>query len=513
MKTKTKIVLATVSGVFYFLGFVGFDQWYLAWLAFVPLLIALHRTQAAKNAFFLSWWMGTVSFLGGYYWIVHLLQTFAYLSLPLATLGYLLLCIGQGLVFALFGVLAWTLCKRRGMSWSWSAPLALVVAEFIFPMLFPSYTANSQAWIPYLTQVVDIGGVLFLSGIIALINGVIAELILAKMENRAIPWKHGAVALASLVLTISYSTIRMHYLALWEASSPHLKVAIIQANVGAGDKHLRVEEGIDRYREMSDQAMNIPGVGLLVWPESGFNRVVTSSSNLTGAVATEPKVPMVIGALRGEHDGRRRKIWNSVLVVNPDGAIGGAYDKVKLLIFGEYLPGQEHFPEVFDWLVKVGLLPYLSVFERGQSLAPIAVGNYQFSANVCYEDILPRHIRELMAIRDSRGLVPQAMVNVTNDSWYGPVEPKIHLALATFRAIEHRRWLIRSTATGISAFVDSAGRVVRKSAFEKAEILVQEVPMLSGGATVYGIIGDLVGWLALGFCVLRLVMHRSGIHK
>lgn len=509
MKTKTKIILATISGVLYFLGFVGFDQWYLAWLAFVPLLIALHRTQAAKGVFFLSWWMGTVSFLGGYYWIVHLLETFAHLSVPLAILGYLLLCIEQGLVFALFGVLAWTLCQRRGMSWSWSVPLALVVAEFVFPMLFPSYTANSQAWIPYLTQVVDIGGVLFLSGIIALVNGVLAELILAKMEGRAIPWKHGVVALASLVFTISYSALRMHSLAAWEASSPHLKVAIVQANVGAGDKHLRVEEGIHRYRDMSDQAMNMRGVGLLVWPESGFNRVVTSSANLSGAVATEVKVPMLIGALRGERDGQRRKTWNSVLAVNPGGTIGETYDKVKLLIFGEYLPGQDYFPEIFNWLVEVGILPYLSVFERGQSLAPITVGKYQFSANVCYEDILPRHIRELMGVKNSRGLAPQAMVNVTNDSWYGPVEPKIHLALSTFRAIEHRRWLIRSTATGISAFVDSAGRVVRKSALEKAEILVQQVPMLSGGSTVYGIIGDLVGWLALSFCVLRLVKRNS----
>jgi apolipoprotein N-acyltransferase len=77
------------------------------------------------------------------------------------------------------------------------------------------------------------------------------------------------------------------------------------------------------------------------------------------------------------------------------------------------------------------------------------------------------------------------------------VEPGIHLALSVFRAVEHRRWLIRSTVTGISAFIDSNGRIVQRSGFETAETLTQDVPMVVGGATVYGIIGDLLGWLAV----------------
>jgi apolipoprotein N-acyltransferase len=100
------------------------------------------------------------------------------------------------------------------------------------------------------------------------------------------------------------------------------------------------------------------------------------------------------------------------------------------------------------------------------------------------------------------------MVNGTNDSWYGPVEPRIHLALAMFRAIEHRRWLIRSTATGISAFVDSAGRLVQQSEFEKAQTLVQDVPMVAGGRTVYAVLGDWIGWLALAASAVGLFWRR-----
>ena len=113
-----------------------------------------------------------------------------------------------------------------------------------------------------------------------------------------------------------------------------------------------------------------------------------------------------------------------------------------------------------------------------------------------------------MASVDDKGHRPHALVNATNDSWYGPVEPGIHLALAMFRAIEHRRWLIRSTATGLSAFVDSAGRLVQKTDFEKAQTLVQDVPMIEGGATVYGVIGDLLGWLSLAAVAVGLLQKR-----
>jgi apolipoprotein N-acyltransferase len=103
------------------------------------------------------------------------------------------------------------------------------------------------------------------------------------------------------------------------------------------------------------------------------------------------------------------------------------------------------------------------------------------------------------------------MFNGTNDSWYGPVEPRIHLALSVFRAVEHRRWLIRSTATGISAFIDANGRIVEQSDFEKAQTITRDVPMIKAGPTLYGRIGDLLGWLSLvGVSAALLVRRKSG---
>lgn len=504
--------LATLSGVLYFLGFVGFDHWYLEWIAFAPLLVALDGAKTGRRALLLSWLMGLVTHLGGYHWVVALLQRFANLTLPLSVLGYVLLCVLQGASFAAFGWLAWMLNRRTGVALGWTLPIALVATEFAFPLIFPSYTANSQAWVPVLTQVADLGGVLLLSGIIALVGGAFGEVALAIVHRRRVPRALPVTAAVAVTFTVIYGLVRLSQTAATEKTAPTLKVAIIQGNVGAGDKHLHADEGVRRFETMTDEALKTPGLGLVVWPESALNRLVLPGRNLTGTVATEVKVPMLVGALRGKPDyaHNRYHVWNSVLAVKPGGEIAASYDKVQLLVFGEYLPGYERFPGFYEWLLKMGILPFVSVYDRGATLAPLPVGPYRFSADVCYEDILPRHIRDLMLAGD--GPRPNAMVNVTNDSWYGPVEPRIHLALATFRAIEHRRWLIRSTATGISAFIDSAGRVVDRSGFEKAETLVRDVPMIEGSRTVYGVIGDGLGWAALGVSAFALLQRRWRPH-
>jgi apolipoprotein N-acyltransferase len=488
--------------VLYFVGFVGFDQWYLAWFCLVPLLLALRGVQTWKRALALSWWMGFVTHLGGYFWIVHLLQSFAHLPLPLAFLGYLLLCIGQGAILGAFGLTAWGVSRRSGISLGITAPVALMAVELTFPLLFPSYLANSQTWVPLVTQIADLGGVLLVSGLVALVNGALYELLAARLDGRRPAPALPAAAAIALGGSLAYGAVRIGQMDARDAAAPKLKTAIVQANVGAASKHERPGDGIRRYQRMTEEAMRIPDVGLVVWPESGLNRAVSPAvEHLNGLVAKKVTTPMIVGALRVEFEGRR-KMWNSAFAVADDGRIVSHYDKVELLAFGEYVPGDQWFPQVYD------LLPYSSHFERGQSREALPVGPYRLSTDICYEDILPGFIRSLMGPIDEHGHRPHAMVNITNDSWYGPHEPPIHLALSTFRSIEHRRWLVRSTATGISAFVDSSGRLVQKSGFETEELLVADVPMVTAGPTLYGRFGDWAGWASLLACVVAIARPR-----
>jgi apolipoprotein N-acyltransferase len=159
-----------------------------------------------------------------------------------------------------------------------------------------------------------------------------------------------------------------------------------------------------------------------------------------------------------------------------------------LVPFGEYIPFGETFPALYK------LLPVRGRFQPGETSEPLLFGKYLLSVNICYEDIFPGHIRSLMRGRADRRK-PDVLINLTNDSWYGnTTEPVEHLALASFRSIEHRRSLVRATNTGISAFVDPLGRIVARSGIWTRETLVDRVPMMQG-STVYGVLGDWIGWL------------------
>jgi apolipoprotein N-acyltransferase len=160
--------------------------------------------------------------------------------------------------------------------------------------------------------------------------------------------------------------------------------------------------------------------------------------------------PMIWGALtyRARPDGRV-DTFNTALLTGASGEVLSGYDKIELLLFGERIPLADTFPAIRRWF------PRTSTFTRGESLAHLRLGELTFLPMICYEDILPAFVRRLWRSSGPASV----LVNLTNDSWYGDShEPLIHLALASFRAIETRRALIRATNTGISALVDPLGR-------------------------------------------------------
>jgi apolipoprotein N-acyltransferase len=131
----------------------------------------------------------------------------------------------------------------------------------------------------------------------------------------------------------------------------------------------------------------------------------------------------------------------------------------------------------------------------------LPVGPHRVSAHICYEDVLPGFVNDLVRASDA-----ELLVNLTNDAWYGDTtQPWIHLALSTFRAIEHRRYFVRSTNSGVSAFIDPVGRVLAHTGTFEQAALSHEVAYLTPSRTPYEIYGDAPWWactLAVaGLCV------------
>jgi apolipoprotein N-acyltransferase len=189
--------------------------------------------------------------------------------------------------------------------------------------------------------------------------------------------------------------------------------------------------------------------------------------------------------------------YNSAILLGSQGEILSIYDKAFLLMFGEYIPFGEEFPQLYD------LSPETSRFQSGTRTDPVLFGKARIGVLICYEDLIPRYARRVAA-HD-----PNVFINMTNDAWFGKTaEPEHHLNLALMRAVEYRRWLLRSTNTGISVFIDAAGRRVQETSLDGAETLLRDVPLLES-RTVYARLGD---WplLLLGLALLVTYARTLG---
>jgi apolipoprotein N-acyltransferase len=521
------LALPTVAGVLYFLSWIGFGLWPLAFVCFVPLLISL-REASPRQALARGAWMGFVTHLGGYTWVVHMLKVFAFLPTPLAVLGYVLLCLGQGF---LFGVLALVLVQaQRRTGWKLIAllPLSLCAVEWGYPLLFQSYTGVALLPLLPLAQVADLGGVLLLSAQQAVVNGALADALFARkapVGAAKTPHPHpdpqpaqpagaplaagperparrrlrlpGPLTLSALCLALSftYGTWRMLRTSRREARAPHLAVGLAQPNVGEVVLHEDPMASVSALWQETAE-LHSRGAELVIWPETGFTAPVDISSPRVGKVVQgNIPVELIAGVVRVD---RARNVWNSAVIISKDGVLGGHYDKIKRLAFGEYIPFGDWFPILYRWS------PMSSHLSAGTTTEPLRDGRYAFATVICYEDILPGLVREAMS--DHGGGRAHAIVNLTNDSWYGDGhEQEQHLMLAAVRAIEHRRWLLRATSTGISAFVDATGAVVARIPRDVRGVAVNDVPMMTG-TTLYERLGDWPGYLSallLAFVFVR----------
>jgi apolipoprotein N-acyltransferase len=184
--------------------------------------------------------------------------------------------------------------------------------------------------------------------------------------------------------------------------------------------------------------------------------------------------------------------YNSAVVATRDGALSDSYDKRHLLWFGETVPLADRLP----WMRQV--------FARGLGLAAggrsvvLAAGPIRAAVLVCYEDMLPEAGREAM---DTAPLPPNLLVNVTNDAWFsGSTEGELHLRVATLRAVEARRDMVRAVNFGPTSWVDAAGRLRQRASPDVPGVLTADAALLDSPPTFYSRQGD----APLGLLVLVL---------
>jgi apolipoprotein N-acyltransferase len=476
---------ALACGVLYFLAFPGIDIWPLGFVALIPLRLALVG-QTPRRAFWLGWLSGLVMISLGFYWMVDMMRTFSGFSTPICMLLLLIVNAFEG---GRMGFFAWLFVrgqKRYSAGLVWLS--ALVTSELAFPVLFFWSFGAVLHNVPVFTQVAEIGGIFAVALVVASANFGLAEFGVARIERRPVNVRAALPYLLVPVFALLYGLVRIHQVDQRVAAAPKATIGLVQADMSLTGKRSRHDEGLERHIDATNALTSKQHMDLVIWSETSVMSAMLEdqTSRLVPRIFARLHVPVLFGAVlvKPVSDAREFAYFNSALITDERGQVHGRYDKQELVPFSEHMPFGHEIPALYE------ISPNSGRFDPGESNEPLPLGQHRIATLICNDDVVPA-----LGNRVTQDTNTDLLANLTNDAWFGDTtEPWIHLALAKFRAIEHRRFFVRSTNSGVSAFIDPVGRVLATSETFKEQTLVHQIAWLHG-RTVYEALGDYPYWI------------------
>jgi len=448
--------------------------------------VPARRYRAAALA---GWSFGFGWFVFSLSWITEAFRVEAALFAWL--IPFVLMLLPAGL--ALF----WAVATAVAMRW-WGGGargLLLLIAAFSvdewlrghlftgFPWNLPGYATDASNALAQTASVLGIYG--------------LTTLVLAWSLLPAMLWRpkgspaYRLAGLSAAVLALCWAG------GVWRLAQPgpgvhdDIAVSVVQASIPQSMKWQRERrsEILRRYYDLTAKAGADTTLGrhIVVWPETALPYLVAEMPKLRQDVTSvlPSDSLLILGSIRREPvaaatDGSLH-VYNSVLVLDHNGAVAAHYDKQRLVPFGEFLP----FENILGPMGLRKLVPVPLSFTAGTHGGPLSVHGWPgFEPLVCYEAVFPLSL----PLGDAR---PQWLVNVTNDAWFGTsAGPRQHLAQARFRAIEEGLPMVRAANTGISAIIDARGNVLKHLGLDSIGVLTAPLPR-SLDPTLYARWGDI----------------------
>ena len=506
---RINFFLAALSGVLLTCSFpkIGLD--WLAWFALVPLLYAIKDLPAGAG-FRMGFLAGLFHFLSLLYWLVPVMRTYGYLPAYLSISVLFLFAAFLALFIAMFSAML-THVGKKPILCLVMIPMLWVALEYLRSFIFSGFPWEFLGYSQYrrlqLIQISDILGVYGLSALIAFTNGVVFISLLYFTKRR---WQGTAVTkhlaagsiivlIAGFVLTWSYGHWRLKTIDDLIAASPKARIAVVQGNIDQAikwDPDFQIDT-IEKYNRLS-ASINSQRPDLIVWPESAtpfyfLHDIKPSELVFEGIYQT--KADYLIGSPSFVRKDDVVQYFNSAYLISPQTRTMGKYDKTHLVPFGEYVPFKKWLPFLGKIVAQVG------DFIAGKEGNTLPWRDQHLGVQICYEIIFPG-LSRAMAENDAT-----LLINITNDAWFGKTSgPYQHFSMTVFRAVENRRALVRSANTGISGFIDPAGRVLAATSLLKEAVVLRPVALLKE-KSVYTRIGDLFAQAFFACMMLIIILE------
>ena len=304
-------------------------------------------------------------------------------------------------------------------------------------------------------------------------------------------------------------TLVQHNTDPWEAS----KAATVDKAVQAYRNDLRI------LRRLSDEALAAqPDTELVVWSETAFvpriywHQNYREDRNYWELVKElldylgGKDVPFVIG----NDDARREPLisneWDysidyNAAILFDRGEMRTVYRKLHLVPFTEHFPYERQLPWIYNALRNADT----HFWEKGREDTVFDTGRFKFSTPICFEDTFGYLSRDFVLAG------AEIIVNLSNDAWSNSLPAQMqHLSMAVFRAVENRRSMVRSTASGQTVALDPNGKILAMAEPFTESYLNVEVPIVTP-LSIYTLYGDYLGkvftWAALLLLISGLILY------
>ncbi|MGJ8696627.1 MAG: apolipoprotein N-acyltransferase [Verrucomicrobiaceae bacterium] len=473
MKQLSTLALSSLFGVLFYLAY------YLWWpfVFFVTIPIGLLAGKPLRVFEVVSIGLATtLTWLAVYQYF----NTFS-------ELGLAILALYHGVIVALVVLSASWLRKKTGSPMSYIVPVVWVGGEFWrmsgslgMPFGLLAQPAYEQLW---MIQVSDLGGSYVLSFAMAMVGGLLTDLICEKRSTQGLVWNSVKVpvfsVMAAWVFVAAYSTFRLHQSENSMTAGPVL--AIIQTDVptrfdgsmGPGsDPNILMQELL----ELSTESLTgSEKPEMIIWPESPsgippLNREWLGNSpehqmsqrykKLIQKWVDQEEIPVLVGSQTVHGEEKR----NTALRFDPGtGQLAATQDKIHLFPVGEYLPWEGTFAH--KWLEANVAEGRNDWFTPGTSreiftLANETEASWRYVVGICNEIIYPKDVGTFLPAREDDKKPIGFVVNIANNGGFLRNRAMVHNHyLLPFRAVEGRLGIARSANTGISCFVKPTGEI------------------------------------------------------
>ena len=360
-----------------------------------------------------------------------------------------------------------------------------------------------------------LGGVYLCSAVVILINGTIAGI-----AERV--WKPERSGFANLKRLGSLETL-LAFGIVWgiyaanvltmriSKHSDYLKVAMVQRNFPCCFK-AQEEKPLEVYERLLGNVA-VLGPDLVVLPESAMCEF--GPVDQQGAMRFAEWVSQKMGGAALLAGGTRYEdglTYNSAALY-PTNSIS-IYDKVHLVPFGEFIPGDK-------WITALQKLAPVGSCTPGElKLLPLSTSTFDLDLNlgvaICFEDTDSAQMRELA----KKGA--KVLFFITNDSWFShSLEAEQHAWQAVARAIETGLPVVRVGNSGVTGTITPDGKAMwlvgpnGKPLVDKEGAMFDKVKVKGEGEqqqTVYVALGDWPLGIAFALLILSMILVQYKTH-